>query len=258
MPAINSNIFNTGTKFIVNEKTSDGSFGPGTTGFISFVRGKDRDFPNVVYYTAINIKRGKSGKERLELIEISTPVFELEDEEMDSIIPDKKRRNFVRISPANMPSSILEMSNIDFLGWAAAYTQCVCKINTKSNRVNAWPKGDGAILNRMLNISSYYQEDPTYTKESYGGEGSRRDFINRIRMMESTLTKCSLSYMQKVAEIEFTAIRSILDNKVGEAKQVKAAVDEFKRKLDALSVLKRDYGHPVAKIKNVKDSALPW
>jgi hypothetical protein len=35
-----SQIFNTGTKFVVTDDSVDGTFGSGTTGFVSYVKGQ--------------------------------------------------------------------------------------------------------------------------------------------------------------------------------------------------------------------------
>jgi hypothetical protein len=208
MKIMKSQAFSTGTKFIVTEKTKDNTFGPGTTGFISYIKGVDQDFRNVIHYRFVAIKRGKTGKERLEICDMSTPVFDIESEKMSEMMPDEKRKYFVHVEPLVKPLHVNEMTSIDFLGWALAYTKFVRKLSSRAKEFNPWP-GGGDLLDTFLHIENEYADDPESVRETYTTIPIKKQIISKLRIMESTLMKCSLSYMQKVAEIESTAANTI-------------------------------------------------
>lgn len=236
---IKSQVFATGTKFTVTDETKDSTFGPGTTGFITYVKGRDQDFGNVIYYRAAIIKRGKTGKERLEMSDISTPVFDLEDENIHHILPDEKRRYYVHIRPLIHPENVMDMEDMDFLAYAFAYSRWVRKLNTRAKHVNAWPNDPASILNSFVRMDEYYSEDGTFAKHEYSNPERRDMFIKTIRIMESTLVKCALSYMEKVAEIESQAVRQILscDHKIGDKAALMKTLEFYSNKAKSLEAL---------------------
>mgnify|MGYP006304685681 CR=1 FL=1 len=243
---LNSHIFNTGTKFVVTDETTDGSFGPGTTGFVSYVKGKDRDFSNVVYLKAAIVQRGKTGKERLDFCEISTPIFEIPDQDMATFMPDEKRRYYVHIKHAeDSVRSIVDMEEIDFLGWALSYAQYVFKLNSRAKRISVWPQDNNAVCNKMLNLCEYYAEDADHTKESMANIAARHSFVQNIRMQESTLVKCCLSYMMKVAQIEAQAINAILA-RFPESALLEDSAKAFSEKAGVLEAMNTLHGKKAA------------
>lgn len=236
---LTSQIFATGTKFVVTDETTDGTFGPGTTGFISYVKGRDQDYGNVFYYRAAIIKRGKTGKERLDLADISTPVFELDKDAIGKIMPDEKRRYYVHLEPVVMAQDVMEMSPMDFLGYSLAYSRWIRKLTTRSKHVNAWPNDPNDILNTYVRMEDYYEEDPDYALDQFCNIDHRTSFMRKIRIMESTLVKCSLSYMHIVAGIETWALKELSKPslKLDEPDIVKAAMKNYANKVASLDTL---------------------
>jgi hypothetical protein len=210
---INSNIFNTGTKFVVNQRTEDTAIGPGTTGFISYVMGRDRDYSNVVHIQAVVTKRGKAGKERIELCEMSTPIFDIEDDSMKKIMPEEKRKNYVHITPEPRPGRLFDLCDIDFLGWGYAYTKFLRQLSSKAKHINPWPGDGDHILNVLYNIQDYYSEDAQETKKRYTTPDKKIELIECVRKLESSLAVCSLLYKVKITQLEYIAVKSIEEYK---------------------------------------------
>ena len=203
---LSSNILSTGNKFVATEKTADGTFRPGTTGIISYIKGIDTGCSNVVYLTAVILKRGKTGKSRIDLEQVSTPIFSFETMDSSGIMPDKKRKRYIFTEPAPQTyRTIYEMEGLDFLGWALAWTLYLQKLSKCTKPFCIWPRKSGDIMNRMLNISSFWYENAEYAIEDFCSSKKREKFINRMRTLESTLVNCSLSYMIKVTESEVNA-----------------------------------------------------
>lgn len=237
---LSSQIFTAGTKFIVTDATKDTTFGPGTTGFVSYVRGRDQHFSNVFYYRIVTTRRGKAGKSRIELNDISTPVFELEGENFIRMMPDEKRRYYVHIKPMSVENNVMEFSHLDFLAYGFAYARWVRKLNTRAKHMNAWPDNPNDLLNTFVHMNNYFSEDLDMAKTRYAREHNVREaLINKIRIMESSLVKCSLSYMHKVANIETRAMAALasMDPAVMDKKVSKVSLDYYSNKAKSLPSL---------------------
>ena len=203
---LSSNILSTGNKFVVTEKTADGTFRPGTTGIISYIKGIDTGCSNVVYLTAVILKRGKTGRSRLDLEQVSTPIFNFETMGSSGIMPDKKRKRYIFTEPCpQRDHTIHEMDGLEFLGWSLAWTLYLQKLSKCTKPFCIWPRKNGDIMNKMLNISSFWYENSEHTIENFCSSQQRNKFINRMRILESTLINCSLAYMIKVTESEVNA-----------------------------------------------------
>jgi hypothetical protein len=212
---LKSQIFQTGTKFIVSPESEDSVLGAGSVGFMSYVKGRDQDYGNVVYLSFVNTQRGKSGKPRLEAQDLSTPVFILDDKGRNSILPDTKRKFFVvGIEPEEFKfNTVMGMTDMDFLGWAFSWVRFLRKLNTRSRRISAWPEED-VLLDGFVRLDQHFSENPDFTRQNFTSPEVRRAFVERIRIIESTLMKCSLSYASRVAEIEEHATKTIKSSKL--------------------------------------------
>jgi len=251
---LTSQVFATGTKIIVTDLSQDTTFGAGTTGFVSYVKGRDQDYDNVVYYRIVTTKRGKGGKERIELNDISTPIFEVENKNILELMPDEKRRYYVHIQPLPMPDDVLQFSDLDFLAFGFAYSRWIRKLNTRAKHVQAWPGDPHDIMNTFVRMDDYFAEDAEATKDQYGAEEIRETLMNRLRVLESTLVKCSLSYMKKVADIEVLGA-SLLPHIKGASQSEKSlykeTIDAYKKKSHALNSLVEAHSPQVKSTKAV-------
>lgn len=213
---IESKIFRPGTKFIVTPEIQDSTFGPGTTGFISYVKGFDEDYRNVVFLECVISKRGKAGKNRMDIAQISTPIFFVDDEKLSSLMPDDKRRYYVNIEKVESFSpSLLDVDGTDFIGMSFAKALFLHKLNTRANRISAWSRSNEDLLNRFLNMNDFFNEDPEEIIERYSTTAIREEFIRKVRIIEATLLKCSLSYISQITKIELDAARTLLKANIG-------------------------------------------
>lgn len=213
MTILKSQAFGTGTKFMVTDESVDGTVGPGTTGFVSLVKGQDQDFENVLYLSTVIIRRGKSGKERLEIVDISTPVFDIDNNWPKDKMPDEKRRNYVHINPMPMAHNIMILGNIDMIGYGLAYGRLLTKLISRVSGPQAKRFNSEKIINSFAHLNNYYADDPEGTVEKYSGDDVRDRFIRQARLAETSLTSYNLEYMYKVCQIENRAIRGLIDMK---------------------------------------------
>lgn len=246
---LNSSILATGSKFIVSEDSTDGTFGPGTTGYMAYVKGVDRDFPNVFYLRCLITRRGKGGKTRMEPGELSAPIFDFgaNNEAFVSFMPDEKRKYYVHVEPQPMASSLLDMDYVDYLGWAAAYTQFMHKLSSRAKHFSPWPEEDGNVLNKLMSISDYWSEDPEDCRAMFCDVETREATIRNIRRFESALVKCALSYLLRVSQLEVFALKRLLslrknDHVFTDKKALESALGMFESKMEALGKLSKKEG----------------
>jgi hypothetical protein len=255
---LRSQIFQPGSKFIVTNETKDNAYGPGTTGFISYILGQDVDYPNVFTFASTIIRRGKGGKERIDVVELSTPVFNLDSKKLHDSMPDKERKNYVHIEPKLLPSNVIDLSRteeskLEYLGWANAYASYVEKLTTISDtNVKVWPKEKDHIVNtisslNLLNYDEYgddYKHDLTRVAEMTG-------FIRSIRSIEATLAKSALFYMYRTACTELEAVKDIKSKKIGPGGvDLSTTIANYAKKKEALHSLYKNYGkHTKVKTK---------
>lgn len=232
-----SKILPTGTRFVVTEKTTDSSFTPGTTGFMSYVKGRDVCFKNVFYFIGSVIRRGKNGKERTDVVEFSAPIFELPVENAEKFLPDDKRKNYIHIEmEKDIPTNMLVAPEMEYLGWALAWARFVNKLNTKTTWFNVWPKDNDDSLNRIYNLASFFEEDPSYVKETYANNVARMDFTKKIRMLECTLIISALTYLSKVVGLEVEALKDMYEKGLGDSKEVEKNIRVYNEKFKLLEL----------------------
>ena len=239
---LTSQIFSTGTKFVVTDDTKDSTFGPGTTGFISYIKGYDQDYSNVVYLNTVIVKRGKGGKKRIDNSDLTTPIFDLNDENFLKIMPEEKRRYYVHIELApSHERAVQNMPEIDFLGWANAQARYIQKLSTRAKHVSVWPSSSDHFLNRILNIDGNYGDG---IGDDLTNNIFREKFTKGIRMMEATLVKCSLLYMYKISELERKAITDLCAEglNIGDPSVMNETLDSFTKKQNALHTLILGHG----------------
>jgi len=207
---IKSQLFHHGSKFIVTGESEDSTYGPGTMGFISFVKGFDQDFPNVAYLVVSVVRRGKGGKLRVERAEISTPIFEFDNAALKENMPDEKRRFYVHIEGQQNLTNVNDMLSVDFIGWAFAIAMFVNKLSQCSKHFKPWPNSSAHVLNKALNAADIWAESEEHAVEVLSDPDFRNSFVREARIMESTLVKSSLGYMAKVAGLEEAAATHLL------------------------------------------------
>jgi len=223
MKILQSNISGCGVPYQVNTDSEDGVYKPGTLGLLSFVKGKDLDYPNVIYFHVVTVRRGKGGKERLDFNEISFPVFNtkktVELSKKGERMPKLDRRYYVMIEPLPLPfghSSL--MDGRGFLAWACCHAKYLSQLRRSTSGFRMWPKDGKHIMNIMsqmndyMNSSNYNEEQRGDMFDKYTSEGMREDFVRKMRKISSALVQSHVTYKLKTAKLELDAITHIYKN----------------------------------------------
>lgn len=210
MIILKSNILRPGEKFEVTDRSTDGKFLPGSTGFISFVKGVDQQFSNVAHFLVVVTKKGKSGKERIETADMSAPIFEVVIPGEELILPGPERRFFTRIEHIiNNVDNVCDMPTYDFMGWILARAKFIQKLSSKSTYVKLWPQSK--TLNDVLELTAHFSGNPAGTKEYYAREDIIDDVITVLNKTESRAARCAIGYMYQTAILEMKAARNLFD-----------------------------------------------
>jgi len=201
---LKSNLLNPGAKFVATNEVKDTTLPPHSSGFFSYFKNPDRDYQNVAHGVAIIVRRGKTGQQRVEVKDISFPVFT--DKRMlkyeDYLPIGRKMYIHIKERESFIKEDLSTVKSLDFLGWAHAYATYLKYIVT--NHVHPVKRAgwsDETIdrpLIRAMRIPSLFNEDSNATLDSFGSDEYRRNFVTSARKLEAKLIKCICSYKKSV------------------------------------------------------------
>lgn len=204
-----SNIFRPGERFFITDKSTDGKFIPGSIGFVSFVKGVDQQFPNVVHLSVVITKKGKNGKERIEVGDLSAPIFDVELTKDNIELPGPDRKFFTHIE--HMPIGITNLSDMcvyDFMGWAFSKAKFLHKLSGKVQHIRVWP--NSSLINTTMELPMHMSDSISSTKEFFSRTENINELLTLLAKTEAKLARCYVDYMCKTAELELGAARNLL------------------------------------------------
>jgi hypothetical protein len=202
---LQSYLFEAGAKFTAVDRVKDGTFGPGSLGFISYVKSLDDNYQNLAKVVVVITRRGKGGKGRLGVHTLYLPVFVFENENFAKLMPDSNRKYYIHIERETDPiMSIADMDALDFLGWATAMVIKLKKMS-ESCRHKKWPEDKSNPLNRINRLYQHFEEDPDGHLVEYDNEDFRDNFIAECRRMNSAMARIHLQFDLKKVELELNA-----------------------------------------------------
>jgi len=200
---VQTNILNPGIKFVVLDEPKDGAFPPGTTGFMGCLTGKSSRNNHVYSAQVVIIRKGKGGKDRVDVNSINTPIFltdEMQENKAYHEVLPFGAKYYVHIKTVPMENTLLAMSNIDFIGWAGAYNQYVQNLTGFSNHPFRWPEDKSNPLNITSRLNERWANDPGHLLDLFSSKEFRVKTVNVIRKTEASLIKCVASYQYRLAQ----------------------------------------------------------
>ena len=202
-------ILKPGTKFIVADDIKSSTILPSSLGFVSHMKGHDREHPDVVHMEVVMVRYGKTGKERINKRRITTPAFIKEGEEVKII---EGRKLYVCLNPIiDDHISLLKFSTVDYLGWMKAYSSFLLKIVDRARHATVHMEGDNVfeIIDKACDL--FGKDDPESLKliEKITSEETRKRHIATMRKLESAVTKGRSIYSTLIAETELTIAEGI-------------------------------------------------
>jgi hypothetical protein len=245
---LQSNLLEVGAKFVVTDKFKDNTYPPGTMGFICHIKGIDDNYQNVAKVNAVIIRRGKGGKPRLEFSNLLIPIFMVENENFDKILPCGTRKYFVSvIREAESISDVRLTDPLDFLGWATSMAHRIKKMSD-SCKHKKWPEDKANPVRRILNLTNHFNEDPEKFLEEYSYDGFRTEFVDTLRRMGSAMARIHLMLDLTKVDCEINAAEFLEFTNKGEfiPKDAENKTNEYKF-TDDDKLLERsvDYYHEI-------------
>lgn len=229
MEFLQSNIFDSGTKFTISDKVKNSSHIPGSMGFIAHLSGLDDSYQNVANISAILIRKGKTGKERLEFCRLKIPIFVVDGENFAKILPTiESRRNFVHIDKeTNQYVNLMETTSLDFIGWGTAMAN---KLKLMSSRCkhSKWPSSNKDPINKLLRLPEYFSEDPAINLEFYTNPEVRTIFLNEVRSLYYSMVRIHLDLDESKVTCEINAAEFLEYTNKGKFLEKKNAKNEYK------------------------------
>lgn len=209
---IDINIYKPGTFLTVTDKVKDGTYGVGSLYVLCFYRNGTNS--SVLTNDAVVIRKGKGGKQRLDYDNIYTAMFTVKNKTFTQHLPIEDGKStvnrFVDVEKVQIKDDLMELSNIEFIGWCAAYGQYLVHISKYSKHGVKWPEDKSHPLNKAINMFAIWENNPERAIEKYAiNLEVRADIITAIRQKEAELMKCAVAYENSIYRLISSAIKIV-------------------------------------------------
>lgn len=210
-------LFSSGTKFITTDKIKDGTYPPGSTGFISYVAQGDENYQDIAKISAIITRRGKTGKDRLERASIYVPVFFFDHPNFMKLLPEGRKAH-LHIEPDTTFDKInlIACPTIDFIGWASAITGRL-RYMAENCQHSLWPEGPENPLNIIRRAMEHFEGDAAEEfVQRFNNIEMRKRTIQELRMKVSGMARVELEFSLRELDVLDNSARFLLFTNRGE------------------------------------------
>lgn len=225
-----NNLFRTGQKFTVVEPSEDSTYPVGSTGFMSFVERHDQSYMNLAQVRTVMVRRGKTGKERIEHPRMYFPIFPIDAEPFKKAMPDKgMRKGYVFVQPEEPNlADIMTLDDVDFLGWSISYVRML-RNAVENCKHHQWPGSKNHLFNKLMRANEYFDDDPEAIKATLASVDSRNEFLAEVRPFTTSLVRVMINKAVARAEMLLTAAEFLDFTNSGEfiPKDAKDKKNEF-------------------------------
>jgi hypothetical protein len=197
-----TNVLNAGSLFTTLDPLKSSVLPPGSIGFVAHIRQVHRP----LCYTAetVIIRKGKTGKQRLDSKNIRAPIFltpELQENEKYIEFLSKELvtlKYYMHIKPVDMLPSILEFTELEFIAWAFAYYRHIISLMELSNPPFKFQGEQFTPLSRVSSLPSKWQNNPQEILDYYKSTTHKREVVSHLRKTYLYLLGCSKLYHQRL------------------------------------------------------------
>lgn len=242
MDSLETTICEPGTHFTLTSEIKDGTFVPGSVGFMAMVLGPECTCPNVLFYKTVITRRGKGGKDRLEQAMLLSPIFKLPGVPHEFLIPENEgRKYFVDIAvtpdPTNLSCEIKDGSKVvfeqdgigmnDYVGCIRAKTLFLReldkttkvakhalaeKIGTSGVIQSIWPNKP-AVLNTFDRNAEFWYCGGSFNdvRDEFCTSLGKKRLFEDIHRTEAMLMIPAMEYNKKVEEVALNALSYIME-----------------------------------------------
>jgi len=251
---LESKLLEPGAMFQVTDVIKDTVLPPGSRGFVTSIRGTDDSYQDVAKISAVVIRKGKGGKNRLMSMLIYVPIFFIDHKNFAKILPpENSKKAYVYARPAILSSTdIRQLESMEFIGWAVAMARRL-RLMYDNSRHKKWPEQKSHPINVMRNLNDYFNDNPPEYREKYANVECRENFTEVARKMLSSMVRLQLQQDLHAVDVEINAAEFLLFTNKGEfiPKDAKDKTNEYKF-TDDNAMLERTIKHYVNTRKYIK------
>lgn len=206
-------ILGPGTRCVVNTLIKNGTFKPGTVGFFSHYRRSVVDNNAIVECKIVTIRRGKSGKARLDYNSMHLPTIFLDEKGYKGFHDGYLTLPMHMVFQADplVETRVLKLKDLDFLAWALSKIMYLRNLDRNYVNYSFWPKHPANLLNKFKDVVS--QQGSGRLDEFlvvYTQEVARIDIVADIRGIETTLAGAIVAYNNNVRHLHHGFFRRTL------------------------------------------------
>lgn len=214
---LTSKLLEPGTKFIVTDAVKDNSLLPGSLGFVSFTRGIDESYQDIGQTSVVIIRTGKTGKPRIMTTTICTPVFYVDHEGFDRLLPSPGTKKYYMHIERDLllATDIRRLTPLEFLGYSVAVSKQIKHMSDQCQH-KKWPEAKSHPINVLKRMPEYFEDDSDALLEKYSAEEFRDNFITEARRMLSSLIRVQIQLDLNRADVEVNAAEFLLFANRGE------------------------------------------
>ena len=215
-----------GKPFKISSLIKDPVFMPGTKGFISLIQGPDYKNPNIVFLKAVVIRRGVSGKNRIDSNMLLCPIFKSKLIKNKNLMFPKKNdeveyKYLVDLNESRIKciGSVVDknyMPHIDFMGWLLSKTLLLKALDSVvyesinktlgiyEKKVNKmWKPKEESLLSEFTHILRNQLFDGNFESliNSFCTKTKRVNLVSELYDMEVKLAVPMIEYTKRVASV---------------------------------------------------------
>jgi len=155
-------------------------------------------------------RKGKKGKDRLEIISLTSPII------YDDAFAKEEPEIFKKVYKQNtvlktniIVTNILEMSNLSFIAWCTAYRLFIINsFNASNYNLKRLPKKESHAFNKIKNIGHIFNIDRTAAILQVSEKIQRRIIVQGLREVERLLFN---HFIKNLLAISFMDERPVLN-----------------------------------------------
>lgn len=228
---LTNNLLGPGTMFKVTDKVKDSALPPGSLGFTCFVRKIDDSYQNLAIVSAIMIRKGKGGKDRIMTTTMAVPIFYVDHKGFNKLMPeDGTKKGYVHIEPAAPPAvNIMSLTPLEFLGFGVALSIRI-KFMADQCRHKKWPEVKSHPVRAMLRVADHFEGDPEKYLTTHAADEFRETFIKEAQRMTYSLVRMQIQLDKEHADTIVNAAEFLVFTNSGEfiPKESKEKENEYK------------------------------
>lgn len=251
-----------GTPFKVTGEFKDTTFQPGSMGLLSYIMGPDNNNPNIVFQQVVTVRRGKTGKPRINKNMILCPIFKAPGIPLELMFPKgSDTKYFVDIVPdVETTETVLDDTgpiNDHYISWLLARSMFVQELDKAvyppdhqimssaglqgSKQVTVWPRDKVDTLKKFAtNIERWHSDGMVDTiADEFGTYDTRISMFNQLRKIEASLIVPRLEYHRKVLGVLKEALNHVSkvvndkSNKIENTPALNAAIKGYRKAMKA-------------------------